>query len=58
VVSRRFAMNTVAVFVWTVFWTWMWGVLGGFVAVPILALLKLVSERVERMRPIAAFLEP
>src|SRR5690348_12568761 len=33
-----------------VFWFWMWGVPGAILAVPMLAILKIVSDRVRPLR--------
>jgi predicted PurR-regulated permease PerM len=34
--SRRLEMNSFLVFVGLVFWSWMWGLAGAFLAVPLL----------------------
>jgi predicted PurR-regulated permease PerM len=36
VMSRRLEMNTFLVFVGVVFWSWMWGLAGAFLAMPLL----------------------
>jgi predicted PurR-regulated permease PerM len=36
IVGRRFTLNPLAVFLALVFWTWLWGPIGGFLSVPIL----------------------
>jgi predicted PurR-regulated permease PerM len=50
--ARRFVLNPVLVVVALVFWYWMWGVPGALVAVPLLATVKIICDRV---RPLAAF---
>jgi predicted PurR-regulated permease PerM len=50
--ARRFTLNPVLVIVSLVFWFWMWGVPGAILAVPLLAISKIVCDRV---RPLAAF---
>jgi len=55
--SRRFAMDPVVTLLWTLLWTWLWGVTGGFMAVPILAFIKVISERVPALRRLASVLE-
>jgi predicted PurR-regulated permease PerM len=50
--ARRFTLNPVMVIVSLVFWFWMWGVPGAILSVPILAITKIVCDRV---RPLAAF---
>jgi predicted PurR-regulated permease PerM len=36
IVGQRFTLSPLAVFLALVFWTWLWGPVGGFLAVPIL----------------------
>jgi predicted PurR-regulated permease PerM len=54
--GRRFTLNAPVVFVGLVFWWFMWGVVGALLAVPLMAALKIVCERVEGLRRIAIFL--
>jgi predicted PurR-regulated permease PerM len=50
--ARRFVLNPVLVIISIVFWYWMWGVAGALLAVPLLATLKIICDRI---RPLAAF---
>jgi predicted PurR-regulated permease PerM len=50
--ARRFTLNPVLVIVSLVFWFWMWGIPGAILAVPMLAITKIICDRV---RPLAAF---
>ena len=50
--ANRFTINPVAVILSLIFWYWMWGVPGAILAVPMLAIIKIVSDR---LRPIRAF---
>jgi predicted PurR-regulated permease PerM len=54
--ARRFTLNPVLVIISLVFWFWMWGVAGAFLAVPLLAILKIICERIEPLTPIAHFI--
>ncbi|MBO0756517.1 MAG: AI-2E family transporter, partial [Bradyrhizobiaceae bacterium] len=36
IVGKRFTLSPLVVFLALVFWTWIWGPIGGFVAIPIL----------------------
>lgn len=51
VLARRFTLNPVLVVVTLIFWYWMWGIPGAIVSVPVLAIAKIVCDRV---RPLAA----
>jgi predicted PurR-regulated permease PerM len=52
VMARRFTINPVAVILSLIFWSWMWGVAGMVLAVPMLAIIKIVCDR---LRPLRAF---
>ena len=55
--SRTGEMNPAAVFIGLLFWGWMWGLSGLFLAVPILMVIKSVSDHVEGLHPIATLLK-
>ena len=50
--ARRFTLNPVLVIIALLFWDWMWGIPGAILAVPMLAITKIVCDRI---RPLAAF---
>jgi predicted PurR-regulated permease PerM len=54
--SRAASMNAVAIFVGLLFWSWLWGVWGTLLAVPILMVTKAVCERIEDLQPFAELL--
>jgi predicted PurR-regulated permease PerM len=45
-------MNVLSVFIGVLLWTWLWGAWGTLLAVPMLAVLKSVADRVEGMKPL------
>jgi predicted PurR-regulated permease PerM len=49
-------MNAVAVFVALLFWGWLWGAWGLLLAIPILGIVKVVSEHIEELHPLAELL--
>jgi predicted PurR-regulated permease PerM len=51
VLARRFTLNPVLVILTLVFWYWMWGIPGAIISVPVLAIAKIVCDRI---RPLAA----
>ena len=55
--SRTAEMNPAAVFVGLVFWGWLWGLPGLFLAVPILMVIKSISDHVEALQPVATLLK-
>jgi predicted PurR-regulated permease PerM len=55
-VARRFELSPVLVVISVVFWFWMWGVAGAIIAVPMLAILKIICDRVPPWKPIGHLL--
>src|ERR1700736_1751339 len=55
--ARRFTLNPVLIILSLVFWFWMWGVLGAILAVPVLAILKIISDRLRPLKALGHFLE-
>ena len=56
VLGRRLTLNPVAILVGLVFWFWIWGVGGAFIAVPLLATFKIFCDHIESLAPIGEFL--
>jgi predicted PurR-regulated permease PerM len=50
--AKRFTLNPVLVIISLVFWLWMWGIPGAILSVPMLAITKIICDRV---RPLTAF---
>ena len=54
--SRAAQMNPVAIFVGLLFWSWVWGVWGTILAVPMLMAIKAICDRVEDLHPVGELL--
>ena len=54
--GRRFTLNPVVIFVSLIFWTWLWGVPGALLSVPILVSIKVVCDRVPAMTQVSELL--
>jgi predicted PurR-regulated permease PerM len=54
--GRRFTLNPVVIFVSLIFWTWLWGVPGALLSVPILVSIKVICERVPSMSHVSELL--
>lgn len=54
--ARRFTLNPVLVIISLVFWYWMWGVAGALLAVPMLATVKIVCDRIGPLMALGHFL--
>lgn len=56
VMGKRLALNPVAILVGIIFWGWLWGIPGALLAVPLVAMIKIVTDHVEPLRPLGEFL--
>ena len=56
VVARRFTLNPVLIVLSLIFWFWMWGIAGGLLAVPLLAILKMICDRIASLADVGHFL--
>lgn len=49
-------MNRIAIFAGLLFWSWVWGIWGMLLAVPIMMAIKVLCDHVDDMKPIGHFL--
>jgi len=54
--GHRLTLNPVAIFIGLAFFFWIWGVPGAFLAVPILATMKIVCDNIASLAAIGEFL--
>jgi predicted PurR-regulated permease PerM len=54
--GRAASINPAAIFVGIIFWSWVWGVWGLILAVPMLMMLKAVCDRIEELQSIGELL--
>jgi predicted PurR-regulated permease PerM len=54
--SRAAQMNPVAIFIGLLFWTWVWGIWGTILAVPMLMMVKAVCDHVEDLQGVSELL--
>ncbi|MGF1549675.1 MAG: AI-2E family transporter [Sphingomonadaceae bacterium] len=54
--GKRLSISALVVLVALLFWTWIWGVAGAFLAVPLTVLITIVFAHVPALRPIALLL--
>ncbi len=54
--GRIAKMNTAAVFISLLFWSWLWGPWGLLLSMPIMVIVKVVSQHVEQLQPVAELL--
>ena len=49
-------LNPVAVFIGVLFWYGLWGVPGAFLAVPLVATMRILGEHIDGLAPVSEFL--
>ncbi len=49
ILGERFRVNPIVIFLWLLFWGWMWGIPGTFLAVPLLMAFKIVCDHVSAL---------
>lgn len=57
ILAKRLTLNPVLIILSLIFWYWMWGVPGAILAVPILAIVKIVCDRIKPLMAVGHFLE-
>ena len=54
--GRIAKMNSAAVFIALIFFSWLWGLWGMLLGIPVIVILKVICEHVEHLQPIAELL--
>jgi predicted PurR-regulated permease PerM len=54
--SKSLQLSPLAVILFVLFWAWLWGIAGGLMAAPLLAILKIVCDQFVSLRAYAAIL--
>jgi predicted PurR-regulated permease PerM len=54
--GRAASMNKVAVFAGLLFWSWIWGIWGMLLAVPMMMVVKVICDHVEALQPVGHLL--
>jgi predicted PurR-regulated permease PerM len=55
-IGRQMDLSPVFILLSLVFWGWVWGVLGMFLAVPIAAMVKILCANIEPLKPLAVLM--
>ena len=56
IVGRNLTLNPVIIFIGMLFWSWLWGIVGALIAVPMLMTFKIVCDHVASLAPIGDLL--
>ncbi len=54
--GRIAKMNSAAVFIALIFFSWLWGLWGVLLGIPVIVILKVICEHIEHLQPIAELL--
>lgn len=54
--GHRLSLNPLTIFLGLIFWAWLWGAVGAFLAIPILVTVKAICDNVDQLAPVAALL--
>lgn len=54
--GRIARMNATAIFVSLLFWGWLWGIWGMLLSIPIIVIVKVASQHIEQLHPVAELL--
>ena len=56
IVGRRLELNTVAILIFLSLTTWMWGIVGTIIGVPLLVVIKVFSDNFPALSSLGEFL--
>jgi predicted PurR-regulated permease PerM len=56
VLGRRLTLNPLVIFLSLMFWTWLWGIPGALLSIPMLMMLKIFCDHFKPLAPIGEFL--
>jgi predicted PurR-regulated permease PerM len=56
VLSRSLQLSPLAIILAILFWGWLWGIAGGLMAAPLLAILKITCDQFDSLHGLGAFL--
>jgi AI-2 transport protein TqsA len=56
VMGKRMNLSPIIILLSLIFWGWLWGIVGMFLAVPITSALKIIFESIPSFKPVAAAL--
>jgi predicted PurR-regulated permease PerM len=52
IMGKRLTLNPMMIFLSVFFWGWLWGIVGVFLAIPMLGAIKIVSKNINSLKPL------
>ncbi len=56
ILGRRLTLNPLVIFISLMFWTWLWGIPGALLSIPMLMMLKIFCDHFQPLTPVGEFL--
>jgi predicted PurR-regulated permease PerM len=56
ILGRRLTLNPLIIFLALMFWTWLWGIAGALLSVPLLMMFKILCDHTPPLAPIGELL--
>ena len=56
IVGRRMTLNPLAIILVVSFWIWLWGPVGGVIALPLLIMFKVICDHTPALRVVGALI--
>ena len=56
ILGRRLTLNPLVIFISLMFWTWLWGIPGALLSIPMLMMFKILCDHFKPLAPVGEFL--
>jgi predicted PurR-regulated permease PerM len=56
VLGRRLTLNPLVIFISLMFWTWLWGIPGALLSIPMLMMAKILCDHFKPLAPVGEFM--
>jgi predicted PurR-regulated permease PerM len=56
ILGRRLTLNPLVIFISLMFWTWLWGIPGALLSIPMLMMLKIACDHFQTLAPVGEFI--
>ena len=56
ILGRRLTLNPLVIFISLMFWTWLWGIPGALLSIPMLMMAKILCDHFKPLAPVGEFM--